>query len=76
VSTDAGPIFIRLGDIGGANRDEPAVPDLKLTMELKQSFMLPSVFGQKPPRLRTSTIGCWPCNSESLRRLVVWSGSS
>ena len=28
------------------------------------------------PRLRTSTMGCSPCSSESLRRVVVWSLNS
>ena len=34
VGTDSAAIFIRLSDIVGANRDEPAIGNLKLTMQL------------------------------------------
>ena len=39
VGTDSGAIFIRLGDVVGANRDQPAIADLELTMELNKPFM-------------------------------------
>jgi hypothetical protein len=49
VGTDAAAVFIRLSDVVGANRDEPAIADLKLTMELNKSFMLPSILGAVTP---------------------------
>jgi hypothetical protein len=48
VGTDATAIFIRLGDVVGANRDQPAIADLNLTMELNQPFSLPTIFGAVP----------------------------
>jgi hypothetical protein len=74
VGTDSAAIFIRQSDIVGANRDKPG--NLELTMEFNKPFSLPAVLGQKPPRLRTRTIGCCPCSSESFRRFAVWSESS
>jgi hypothetical protein len=76
VGTDAASIFIRPSDIVGANRDKPAIGNLELSMESNKPFILPALLGQKPPRLRTRTIGCCPCSSESFRRFAVWSGSS
>jgi hypothetical protein len=37
-------IFVRLGDVVGADRDQPAIANLHLTMELQQTFGLPAVF--------------------------------
>jgi hypothetical protein len=71
VGTDSAAIFIRQSDIVGANRDKPAIGNLELTMEFNKPFSLPAV-----PRLRTRTIGCCPCSSESFRRFAVWSESS
>jgi hypothetical protein len=45
VSTDSGAIFVRLGDIVGANGDKAAVGNLKLMMELNKQFRLPAVLG-------------------------------
>ncbi len=45
VGTDSAAIFVRLGDVVGANRDKPAIPNLELTMELKKPFTLPAVLG-------------------------------
>ena len=45
VGADAGAIFIRLDDIVGADRDEPAIGDLKLAMEFDKQFRLPAVLG-------------------------------
>src|ERR1700693_382156 len=45
VGTDSGAIFVRQSNIVGANRDKPAISDLKLTMEFNQTFSLPAVFG-------------------------------
>jgi hypothetical protein len=40
--------FVRLSNIIGADRDQPAIRDLKLTMELNQQFSLPAVLGTEP----------------------------
>jgi hypothetical protein len=69
-------IFVGLSEIVGADRDQPAITDLYLAMELQQAFGLTRSFGQKLPRLSTSTIGWPPCNSESFRCFAVWSVSS
>jgi hypothetical protein len=45
VSTDSSAIFTRLSDIVGADRDEPAIANLELTMELDKPFSLPAVLG-------------------------------
>ena len=45
VGTDTVAIFTRLSNIVGANRDEPAIPNLELTMELDQPLNLPTVLG-------------------------------
>ena len=37
-------IFVRLGDIVGADRDQPAIGNLEFTMELNQPFRLSAVF--------------------------------
>ena len=43
MGTDSAAIFVRLRDAVGADRDEPAIADLELTMELEQSFGLAAV---------------------------------
>jgi hypothetical protein len=48
VGTDTAAIFIRLGDVVSADRDQTAIADLDLTMELDKSFSLPAVFGAVP----------------------------
>jgi hypothetical protein len=45
VGADAGAILIRLGDVVGANRDQPAIANLQLTMECNKPFSLPAVLG-------------------------------
>src|SRR5262245_47991753 len=42
-------IFIRLSDVVGADRDQPAIGNLQLTMEFNQPFSLPAVLGAEPP---------------------------
>src|ERR1700738_3266820 len=44
VSADSAAIFVRLGDIVGADRDHPAIANLHLTMELQQTFCLTAIF--------------------------------
>jgi hypothetical protein len=48
VGTDAAAIFIRLGDVVGADCNQSAIADLDLTMELNKPFSLPTVFGAVP----------------------------
>jgi hypothetical protein len=45
VGADSAAILIRLSDIVGANRDKPAIGNLKLTMECNEPFGLAAVFG-------------------------------
>ena len=45
VGADSAAILIRLSDIVGANRNQPAIGDLELTMECNEPFSLPMVFG-------------------------------
>jgi hypothetical protein len=45
VRADSCAIFIRLGDIVGADRDQPAIGNLEFTMELNQPFRLSAVLG-------------------------------
>ncbi len=49
VSTNAAAIFICLSDVVGANRDQSAIANLKLTMELNKPFSLAAVLGAEPP---------------------------
>ena len=45
MGTDAGAIFVRLGNIVGANGDQPAIGDLEFMVELNQQFSLAAVLG-------------------------------
>ena len=45
VGADSTTIFIRLSNIVGANRDQPAISDLELPIEFHKAFRLPAVFG-------------------------------
>jgi hypothetical protein len=45
VGADPAAIFIRLRDIVRADRDEPAIGHLELTMEFDKPFRLPAVLG-------------------------------
>jgi hypothetical protein len=45
VGADSAAIFIRLCDIVGANRDQPAIANLYLTMELNKPFSVPPILG-------------------------------
>src|SRR5260370_26710133 len=48
VGADSAAIFIRLSDIVGADRDQPAIGNLKLTMEFNKPFSLAAVLGAEP----------------------------
>src|SRR5262245_38362498 len=43
MGADGATIFVGLGDIVGANRNQAAIANLDLTMKLNQAFMLPAV---------------------------------
>ena len=45
VRADPGAKLIRLGDVVRANRDQPAIAHLELTVKLNKPFMLPAVLG-------------------------------
>ena len=45
VGADSCAVFIRLRDIVGADRDQPAIGNLEFTMELNQPFRLSAVLG-------------------------------
>jgi hypothetical protein len=45
VGADSTTIFIRLSNILGANRDQPAIGDLELSIKVHKAFGLPAVFG-------------------------------
>ena len=49
VGADSCAIFIRLCDIVGADRDQPAIGNLEFTMELNQPFRLSAVLGSVTP---------------------------
>src|SRR5271156_1450521 len=44
VSPYSATIFVRLGDVVGADRDQPAIANLHLAMELQQTFCLTAIF--------------------------------
>ena len=43
MGTDSAAIFVSLRDVVGADRGEPAIADLELTMELEKPFGLAAV---------------------------------
>ena len=45
MSVQSTAIFIGLSDVVGADRDQPAIANLDLAMELNQPFRLPPVLG-------------------------------
>jgi len=76
VGADSAAIFIRLGDVVGADRDKPAIGNFELTMEFNKAFSLPAVLGAVITAAEDKNLGCCPCSSESFRRFAVWSDSS
>src|SRR5579863_2222514 len=48
VGANTGAILIRLSDIVGADRDQPAIGNFELAMELHQPFRLPAILGAEP----------------------------
>jgi hypothetical protein len=49
MGTDSAAILVRLGDIVRADRDQPAIGHLELTMEPNQPFRLPAILGAETP---------------------------
>jgi hypothetical protein len=47
VRANSSAVFIRLSNIVGANRDQPAISNLDLTMELHQPFRLTAILRAK-----------------------------
>ena len=47
VGTDSGAIFIRLSDVVGRDRYEPAIANLELTMQLDKPLRLSAILGTK-----------------------------
>jgi hypothetical protein len=47
VRTNSGAEFIRLGYVVSADRDQAAIANLKLPVELNKAFVLPAVFWAK-----------------------------
>src|ERR1700683_1138019 len=45
MGADSGAVFIRLADIVRANRDQPAIRNFELTIELHKPFRLPAILG-------------------------------
>src|SRR5262249_31646687 len=43
VGADAATILVRLGDVVGANRGQPAIADFQLPMERNKAFSLPAI---------------------------------
>ena len=80
---DPGPEFICVGDVVCADRHQPAITDFHLTMELKQSFMLPAIFraisaaaenhDHRIQRLQLGQLAMFP---GLIRKLVIWEDSS
>ena len=78
MGVDSGAIFICLRDIIGANRDQPAISNLELTMELNEPFSLPAVLGTETSaaqhqnhRMLSLEFGELPAFGSVIGKLVV-----
>jgi hypothetical protein len=60
VGTNSAAIFIRQSDIVGANRDQPAIGNLELTMEFNKPFSLPAVLGAETSAAEDENHGMLP----------------
>jgi hypothetical protein len=74
--SDSAAIFARHSKVVSADGDEAGVGDLHLTMKLDEQLGLATVPGTEAAAAEDEDLGCGPWNSESLRRLAVWSVSS
>jgi hypothetical protein len=59
VGANSGAIFIRLGNVVGADGDEAAIADFEFTMELNKSFRLPAVFGAEATAAENENHRMW-----------------
>ena len=71
VGADSCAILIRLRDIVGADRDQPAIGNLEFTMELNQPFRLSAVLGSVTPAAEDEDHGV---SSLQVRELPVFRG--
>jgi hypothetical protein len=78
VSTNAGTKLIRLRQVVGAHSDQPAMPNLHLTMKLNQSLRLPTVFRAEPTsaqhqhqRMRPLQLGELPTLRSVIGQFIV-----
>ena len=81
--TYASPEFISVSDVVCADRHQPAITDFHLTMQLKQSFMLPAILraisaatknhDHRVQRLQLRELAMFP---GVIRKLVIWEKSS
>jgi hypothetical protein len=82
VGADSCAIFSRLGDVVGADRDQPAIRDLEFTMELNQPFRLPAVLWSVTPATEDEDQGVLslqfgelPVFRGVVGQLIVWEDS-
>src|SRR6202042_3145019 len=59
MSADSGAIFTCFGDIVGADRDQPTIGDLKLTMEFDKTFSLSAVLGAEASAAKDKNHWMW-----------------
>ena len=74
--------FISVSDVVCADRHQPAITDFHLTMQVKQSFMMPAIFraisaaaenqDHRIQRLQLRQLAMFP---DVIRKLVIWERS-
>jgi hypothetical protein len=69
VSADSAAKFIGLSDIVGADRDQSAISNFHLTMELNETFVLAPIFGTEAPAAENDNHWILSLQFGSLRRL-------
>jgi hypothetical protein len=83
VGTYSAAIFIRLGNVIGADRNQSAIGNFELTMQLNQQFGLATVFGarasgaeDKPLGMLSLQLGELPAFGAVIGKLVAGEDSS
>jgi hypothetical protein len=78
MSADTAAIFVRLGNVVGADRDKAAIANFHLTMEFKKPFSLSAVLGAETAaaenedhRVLALQLGELPVFPGVIRKLVV-----
>jgi hypothetical protein len=66
VRAHATPIFVGLTDIVGTNRDQPAIRNLQFSIQLNQTFPLPSVLRAKTSAAQHENHRIWPLEFRKL----------